>query len=163
MKQPPKYSTGEPIVISETEGFKKAKMVLIERPYLYTEDYVTHFGDKIIDSVSNEEKSVYGSYAIVFGDYKGRIGKLVSQQELAEYKIHLMALTTRPGILQYQNQKIYLVKQMDKEFFFIHEDGKTSVGQPGHYLVVGTEENDFRIFDQTMFRLNFKIMENTND
>lgn len=163
MKQLPKYSSGEIIVISEAEGFKKAKMVLIERPYLYTEDYVTHFGDKIINSVSNEEQSVYGSYAIVFGDYRGRVGKLVSQEELAGYKIHLMALSTRPGILHYQNEKLYLIKQMDKEFFFIDESGKTNVGQSGHYLVAIPEEEDFRIFDQMMFKLNFKIMEKTND
>ena len=159
MKKYPKYSNGELISISVENGFKKAKMMRIERPYLYTEDYVTHFNDKIFDSITGEEKSVLGSYVIIFGNYKERVGKLISKQEFEKYSIHLPSQNTRPGIAYTEDQRIYLIKQMDQEFSF-EKDDKILVGKKSDFLVAIPETEEYWIFEYNQFKMNFKLMEN---
>lgn len=148
---------GEVIDISVSNGFRKAQAVLLDRAYMLVEHYKNYVGDDIKND-NGDVLTVDGEYAIIFGYFKERIGKFLSERELNTFQIVLESTPTRPGIIRKQDPTIFLVKQMDNVFSFSDDNGARVSGAAGNYLVAVPSRNNYRIFSEQFFKMNFKLL-----
>lgn len=152
----PRTQKEEIIEISVNNGFKKARAMLLVRPYMLCENYKKYISD--ILHVNGEEVKVENQFAIIFGDYKNREGKFLTEEQLATYFVQIPNKENVPGILQKQDSTNYLVKEIGEPFYFITDDNQKIEGSKYDYLVAVPSTKNYRIFSKQMFMMNFKFI-----